>query len=126
MKVDLADMEFAMDQVLKVAAERDAMAEKNARLRVQLSAAKRLKAIPAVKCTLCRECGQPMLPPGETKRENEYDHARGCPLAPGYWLIHFEDADMKPEIFTSEAVARDRFKALQQNWNCTLFQEVKG
>ena len=31
---------------------------------------------------LCPECGQPMLPPGEVKRPNEYDHARGCPLDP--------------------------------------------
>ncbi len=29
--------------------------------------------------TLCLHCGQPMLPPGEVKRPNEYDHARGCP-----------------------------------------------
>lgn len=28
----------------------------------------------------CPECGQPMLPTGEAKRPNEYDHARGCPL----------------------------------------------
>ena len=34
---------------------------------------------PAAK--LCDECGQPMLPPGVTKRPNEYDHARGCPRA---------------------------------------------
>lgn len=27
----------------------------------------------------CTDCGQPMLPPGEVKRPNEYDHARGCP-----------------------------------------------
>ena len=29
--------------------------------------------------TDCPDCGQPMLPPGETKRPNEYDHASGCP-----------------------------------------------
>jgi hypothetical protein len=28
---------------------------------------------------LCESCGQPMLPPGEMKRPNEYDHAQGCP-----------------------------------------------
>lgn len=27
----------------------------------------------------CADCGQPMLPLGETKRPNEYDHASGCP-----------------------------------------------
>lgn len=30
----------------------------------------------------CTDCGQPMLPPGEVKRPNEYDHARGCPQRP--------------------------------------------
>jgi hypothetical protein len=30
----------------------------------------------------CKECGQPMLPPGVKKLPNEYDHASGCPLAP--------------------------------------------
>jgi hypothetical protein len=29
----------------------------------------------------CRECGQPMLPKGRTKKPNEYDHASGCPAA---------------------------------------------
>jgi hypothetical protein len=27
----------------------------------------------------CLSCDQPMLPPGEVKRPNEYDHASGCP-----------------------------------------------
>jgi hypothetical protein len=27
----------------------------------------------------CPECDQPMLPAGEAKRPNEYDHASGCP-----------------------------------------------
>lgn len=36
----------------------------------------------AKKVTVCKGCGQPMLPPGEVKRPNEYDHATGCPLAP--------------------------------------------
>ena len=26
----------------------------------------------------CSDCGQPMPPPGEVKRPNEYDHASGC------------------------------------------------
>lgn len=28
----------------------------------------------------CEGCDQPMLPDGEVKRENEYDHAQGCPM----------------------------------------------
>jgi predicted amidophosphoribosyltransferase len=35
-----------------------------------------------MKPIVCPECDQPMLPPGEVKRPNEYDHASGCPLAP--------------------------------------------
>ncbi len=31
---------------------------------------------------LCPGCDQPMLPPGEVKRPNEYDHASGCPRGP--------------------------------------------
>lgn len=29
----------------------------------------------------CPRCDQPMLPRGKAKRENEYDHANGCPLS---------------------------------------------
>ena len=29
---------------------------------------------------LCAECGQPMLPAGQKKKLNEYDHAQGCPI----------------------------------------------
>jgi hypothetical protein len=29
---------------------------------------------------LCDECDCPMLPIGDEKKENEYDHARGCQL----------------------------------------------
>ncbi len=31
---------------------------------------------------LCEHCGQPMLPEGEVKKPNEYDHAHGCPDEP--------------------------------------------
>lgn len=31
---------------------------------------------------LCPGCNQPMLPAGEIKKPNEYDHAQGCPLDP--------------------------------------------
>jgi len=37
------------------------------------------------------------------------------------WLIYFEDADMRPELFTSEDSARARLMACRQNWNCHLF-----
>lgn len=30
---------------------------------------------------VCPDCDQPMLPGGQVKRPNEYDHARGCPSA---------------------------------------------
>lgn len=29
----------------------------------------------------CPDCDQPMLPAGQVKRPNEYDHASGCPRA---------------------------------------------
>lgn len=29
----------------------------------------------------CKDCDQPMVPPGKVKIENEYDHAQGCPQA---------------------------------------------
>lgn len=31
---------------------------------------------------LCPDCDQPMLPAGQVKRRNEYDHASGCPRGP--------------------------------------------
>jgi hypothetical protein len=40
-----------------------------------------------------------------------------------YWLIYFEDQDQKPEIFTSEKAAKERFLSLLPNWNCHLFME---
>jgi hypothetical protein len=42
-----------------------------------------------------------------------------------YWLIQFEDAGKKAEIFTDEACARARYEQLQLNWNCHLFVQVK-
>jgi hypothetical protein len=34
-----------------------------------------------MKSKLCKECGQPMLPPGEKRRtSSHYRHAKGCPL----------------------------------------------
>jgi hypothetical protein len=41
-----------------------------------------------------------------------------------YWLIHFEDADRQPEVFTSEEPARLRYAAASESWNCTLFKSV--
>lgn len=32
-----------------------------------------------MKYIYCEECGQPMLPSGAEKKENEFDHASGCP-----------------------------------------------
>jgi len=39
------------------------------------------------------------------------------------WLIYFEDDTAEAEVFTgegAEATARERFKALSDNWNCWL------
>lgn len=43
------------------------------------------------------------------------------------WLIHFEDASLRPEIFSgagSEEGARRRFAEASTNWNCNLFRIV--
>lgn len=39
------------------------------------------------------------------------------------WLIYFEDAAIKPEIYTEEP--RERYAALMENWNCHLFRRVE-
>lgn len=52
---------------------------------------------------LCTDCGQPMLPPGETKRPNEYDHASGCPqgLSPKQRLKRAVAAEMADMVHRS-------------------------
>lgn len=48
-------------------------------------------------------------------------------LNPSAWLIHYDDADARPEIFTgpgAEAGARARFAVALQQWNCQLFEMV--
>ncbi len=47
----------------------------------------------------CPDCDQSMLPPGQVKRPNEYDHARGCP---------------RGRVTTSQARALDRATILLQ------------
>jgi len=42
------------------------------------------------------------------------------------WMIVFDDADMKPEVFTDHFAAQKRFKALANNWSCHLFQRVES
>lgn len=40
------------------------------------------------------------------------------------WLIHFDDTDMKPEIFVGDGggkAARKRLQELSQSWAVTLF-----
>lgn len=44
------------------------------------------------------------------------------------WLIYFEDADMKPEVFIGNGAkesARARFRQLAGNCDCSLFQRVE-
>jgi len=41
------------------------------------------------------------------------------------WLIYFDDASMKPEIFTDEDAAQNRFAMLEINWKVTLFKEAE-
>lgn len=43
---------------------------------------------------------------------------------PDYWLIYFEDAGRKPEIFTDEQAARNRYEAISVAWNAHLFKRV--
>lgn len=40
------------------------------------------------------------------------------------FLIHYDDQDQRPEIWTGEAAGRARFKAVGQSWNAHLFVKV--
>ena len=42
----------------------------------------------------------------------------------GWWLIWFEDADRKPEVFNDEAVARERYMQISTAWNAHLFGRI--
>lgn len=57
--------------------------------------------------TKCKECGQPMLPKGKAKRDNEYDHASRCPLGADPDGKHL-DAFLANEISLDEFHARLR------------------
>lgn len=41
-----------------------------------------------------------------------------------YYLIHFEDASMRPEVFTDKGCAIGRYIQLLHNWNCHLFEQI--
>jgi hypothetical protein len=41
-----------------------------------------------------------------------------------HWLLYFEDATRRPEIFTDEASARARFDDCSHTWACHLFRSV--
>jgi hypothetical protein len=52
-----------------------------------------------------------------------------APAAPAqepvaHWLLYFEDADRRPEIFTDEAGARTRFADCSHTWACHLFKSA--
>jgi hypothetical protein len=40
-----------------------------------------------------------------------------------HWLIYFEDQGIKPEVFTDERAAKERYHDLLPNWNVHLFME---
>lgn len=40
-----------------------------------------------------------------------------------HWLLWFDDAERKCEVFTDEHAARQRHKECSQSWSCTLFAE---
>lgn len=41
-----------------------------------------------------------------------------------HWMIVFEDADVKPEVYTDEAAAIAAYEKAQWQWNCSLFATV--
>ncbi len=40
------------------------------------------------------------------------------------WVILYDDADRKPEMFTSEVSARATFRERQSAWSCHLFRRA--
>lgn len=42
----------------------------------------------------------------------------------GYWLIYFEDADRKPEVFTDKDCAVERYREISLSWNAHLFERI--
>ena len=64
--------------------------------------------------------------------EGNQIHYPPCPYATPpeaarrWWLIHLDDADMRDEVFDDEAAARERYRALLDNWNCHLFVEDRS
>jgi hypothetical protein len=43
-----------------------------------------------------------------------------------HYLIYFEDQGIKPEVFTDERAAKERYHDLLPNWNVILFMECSG
>lgn len=41
-----------------------------------------------------------------------------------WWVIIYEDQDMKPELFMDEMAARETFAERQVAWSCHLFHRV--
>lgn len=48
----------------------------------------------------------------------------GQPEAGTHWLIFFDDADRRPEVWTDEAAARKRYTDISYSWNAHLFVKV--
>jgi len=42
-----------------------------------------------------------------------------------FWLIFYEDPDLPVEVFTDQESAEKRFEQISDNWNATLFKQVR-
>jgi hypothetical protein len=43
-----------------------------------------------------------------------------------YWMIYYEDQDVRPRIFLNEETARKVYAETSVNWNCHLFKGVES
>ncbi len=41
-----------------------------------------------------------------------------------YWLVYFEDAGVRPVVFTDESAAREYYRERSISWNCHLFVRI--
>lgn len=68
--------------------------------------------------TPAQRCYQAMLAAAPaTEQENDQPSEK-------WWMIYFDDADRRPEIFTDEGCARKRYEQISVSWNAHLFKRV--